>query len=175
MWQSGRIAYANVPPTAAEIDKLTEDVRYERLMFDLTSEWCRAERRKSAASDGFVMAEAIMRSNAYLEALIIHTRNLYDFFKSTIPKDKTGTRIHDDVFAVDFVSDWQAPSKAMATLRELIQSTNKRTHHITAYRQRVPKTDDSKQLEEIYSIVADLWDQFLRRTSVRHRRALRID
>jgi hypothetical protein len=156
--------YANTPPEPDELEALSEDVVYEFVMLHNTSVWCVEARMQSArATSDLGRIELSMRGDAYLESFLIHARNLHSFFAGNVTRDDDGNRKGDDLFALDYLPDWRGNGRELQRLQSSIRTINKRVQHVTAYRHRVPKTDDSQGIGDIVNAAESVWDDFVSR------------
>ena len=152
--------YEATPPRGNELEGLASDIVYEFVMLQNTTSWCIEARRLRDRASGVTKAELSMRADAYLESALTHARNLAHFFSCNLALAEAGDRDGDDVFAVDYVSDWKPKGRDLEVLRSTVRSVNKRVHHITAFRQRVPKADDAGDMITIVDAAKSVWARF---------------
>ncbi len=152
--------YEATPPRSDELEGLAGDIVYEFVMLQNTALWCIEARVLRDRSTGVKMAELSMRADAYLESALTHARNLAHFFSCNLAFDEDGNREGDDVFAVDYLPDWKPKGRDLEALRSTVRSVNKRVHHITAFRQRAPKSDDSGDITKIVDGSKSVWARF---------------
>jgi hypothetical protein len=144
--------YQPRPPEPHELQALAAEFFYEYVMMATAGMSLEA---LAPGSDPDLSDEAFdMLRNAWVEALLMHTRNLVAFFKSK-PKG-------DDVVAHHYVPDWTEVHGGddLVWLDGMLRSINKRTAHITAYRVRVPKADDGRGVYDVCARVNRVWDRF---------------
>jgi hypothetical protein len=158
--------YIDSPPDGTELEALAGDVVYEYVMLQNTAMWCLTTREAAAkAPTGRERAERLMQADAFLESFLTHARNLHHFFACNLRLDDQSLRVGDDVFALDYIDDWRPAGKALQHLQTSIRSINKRVHHVTAYRQRVPKSTDSGSIGDIVNAADSVWRDFTSRVS----------
>ena len=127
------------PPRPSELEALSRDVIYEYEMFL----WA-AEQLVSGASGP--------ARDAYVEVLLLHQRNLVEFLAPG--------RDRDDVIAQDYAPAWTPSGKSWGWLQDRQRPAHKRLAHITAYRRRVPKLVDAKEVRESRLHIGKVWRQF---------------
>jgi hypothetical protein len=152
--------YEATPPQADELEGMAGDIVYEFVMLQNTTSWCIEARLRRDRSSGVRKAEPSMRADAYLESALTHARNLAHFFSCNLGFDEDGNRDGDDVFAVDYLPDWKPKGRDLEVLRSTVRAVNKRVHHITAFRQRVPKADDAGDMITIVDAAKFVWARF---------------
>lgn len=145
----------DAPPRPGELEALTEDVVYEYEGFL----WA-ASQLLGALDDG-------RARNALVEVLLLHQRNLVAFFG--------GGRWKDDVIAQDYAPSWSPKGQSWKWLEGRQRSVNKRLAHITAYRRRVPKQVDAKEVREVRRHVMQVWAQFASHAAPRWGDQFRVD
>lgn len=141
-------------PRNDELPLLAQDVLYEIGMFRLSVA------RLYQGKD----------HDAWVEVLGVHTRNLISFFRSR--------RSKDDVIASDYVSGWNAETDGGKDLEWLAagwESMNKRLFHLTAYRRRVPKVDDSRLVVDSDSHMSAILQRFFARLPNERRAWFHLD
>jgi hypothetical protein len=134
------------------------DVAYEHEMLNTAAsriaDLAARLHRARAAGDEQGEGEFGVERNAWVEVLLLHLRNLTDFYLSNPKKD--------DVTANHYVSDWtrRDGGEDLEWLAEMSRSLNKRIAHITAYRRRVSKDVDSRLVEDIRLHVRAVFDRW---------------
>lgn len=142
---------ANEPPTEDELPQLVEDLAYEVRQFGFS-----AQRSNEITDQLFRLS---MERNAHVESMLIHARCLVDFFLNEPRKD--------DVVASHYVPDW-SPEKdggeALAWLEASLGTfIDKRVAHLTAYRRRVPITDEAHFTNDVIAKMSEVVATFRRR------------
>lgn len=155
--------YEPTPVEPDELPALAGDVRYE---FDAF---------RSAA--GLLLKLGPNPSparNPFVESLNLHFRNLREFFVSPLPKP-TGSHC-DDIVAAHYVPTWHPDDDVDLELRAFdLKPLHKRLAHLTAYRQRVDKDDDSVLVIDMYLMVAETFARFLSRLTTEQREWFALD
>jgi hypothetical protein len=140
-------------PTPEELTKLAPHLVYERQMLYRSLSWCFDERMTAIHPESHEqLVDSVRRSNAYFEAAVIHARNLVYFF--------TATPSGDDVAACHYLRDWAPDRATVDELQAAMRPLNKRAFHVTAYRVRVPKGTEDRDLSEVWLLLDRLWNSF---------------
>jgi hypothetical protein len=145
-------SYSDRPPDPSELEALAAEFRYEYVM--MATAGMSLDALAPGNDPELAEEEYDLLRNAWVEALLMHTRNIVEFFKSKPTRD--------DVVAHHYVADWTEADGGpeLAWLDGMTRSINKRMAHITAYRVRVPRQDDGRGVHDVCLTVHRLWDQF---------------
>lgn len=145
-------------PEPDELPALLAEVAYEHEMLNIATNRIHdlAERLRDAEikGDELLQRELGVERNAWVEVLLIHLRNVTDFYLSEPQMD--------DVVAHHYIRDWTSEDggEDLEWLRGMSRSLNKRIAHITAYRVRVPKEPDARLVADIRVHVGAVFDQW---------------
>ena len=128
--------YVPDPPRDGELERLMSEVAYEHEMFNMASTRISEVDAKLEeallASDRIRAGHLRLDQNGWIEVFLTHQRNLTEFYLSA-PRG-------DDVVAHHYVKSWTEVDggDSLQWLKADKGRINKRLHHLTAYRARVP-------------------------------------
>lgn len=157
-----------MPSTVPDDDRPVEPGELQALVEDVAHE---IKTLATAAGRLLRMPRTSPDWNYVVESLLLHARNLGDFFE----KDPT----RDDVVAAHYVDDWTDrlanDAEATAAVTWLADADrrrwiHKRVAHITAARQRTPKEQQAPDVGEIAENTMVIARLFLRSLSPEQRR-----
>jgi hypothetical protein len=142
-------AIDNRPPEPEELPALAGDVSYEMEQF------FHSQRRVIELEAE--LHRVNMDRNSQVEALLIHSRCLMDFFACKPQKD--------DVVATHYVPTWDPETDGgpeLAWLEATLGTyVDKRVAHLTAYRQRVDRDTEAQLVTRVAQAMATIISRFM--------------
>jgi hypothetical protein len=133
---------------ASELAPLAQDIGYEMRLL------------RYAAEQMHVLPPKTDAYNTMVECFLLHTRNLVAFFDRPVPTEG------DDVVVGHYLPEWDRYKDGgheMKYLRKVAPTVNKRVAHLTAYRVRVPQSQDARLVVDVRQAAEGVWHRFLSR------------